>query len=60
MVEVLVWITADMTEYEYEYDWDISKWLVGGMVSIVDNVKCFFEIESFDSFKSFSSWPVFF
>ena len=38
MVEVLVWITADMTEYEY--DWDISKWLVGGMVSIVDDVKC--------------------
>ena len=40
MVEVLVWITADMTEYEY--DGDISKWLVGGMVSIVDDVKCFF------------------
>ena len=38
MVEVLVWITADMTEYEY--DWDISKWLAGGMVSIVDDVKC--------------------
>ena len=54
MVEVLVWITADTTEYEY--DWDISKWLVGGMVSIVDDVKCFFfKIESFDSFKSFSS-----
>ena len=45
MVEVLVGITADMTEYEY--DWDISKWLVGEMISTVDDVLTVFQARQF-------------
>ena len=54
MAEVLVWITADLTEYEY--DWDISKWMVGEMISTVDDVwrcKIFFKMDKFWQFQKF-------